>query len=450
MKRTTAERSEFHVGVAEAVAPAEGGEPFESPGVVLPEDFGQAPLLRRRLVRLAVVAGASALLLALVYYGVTAGRAGNGAAPITVGLGSIHRVIAGKGKIEPRAEVRVTASMLGRIRAILAAEGTEVKQGQILVQMADEELRAQLAQALARLDEARARQAEIDAGARPQELETARARERESGAVLVEAAAALDRARTLFERGTIPRAQVEEAERRHGVALAQNQSARQQISLLESGARDEIRQAALAQVKRAEAEVGLARALLAQTVIRAPVSGRVIQRFMQPGEVIMLQRPEPILTLADLSRIQVRAEIDESDARFLEVGQKAEITSGTFPGRTFTGTVVEIGAAAGRKRLLSENPAEMVDTKVVEAIVELTDPHPWTFGVTVEVAVVVEHRDDVLVVPRAAVSDEGGQTSVMLRAGPSYTRQPIRVGASDADYFEVVSGLKEGDVVRRP
>jgi HlyD family secretion protein len=453
-KSTSAHASDFRLAVVEADDPAMDGGGFgstETQAMVMEYDETDfRPSIWRRLFPGALVVGA--LLLAGVgyYYYWPAAAGGAGASPtVEARRGAIHRVVAGKGKIEPRAELRLTAPVMGRIKAILVAEGADVKRGDVLVQMDDEHVRAQLSQALALLDEARARRADLTAGARPQELESARARERESGAVLVEAAAALDRARTMFERGIIPRAQVEEAERRHGVALAQNQNARQQLSLLESGARDDVLQAALAQVRRAEAEVQLARAQLAQTTVRAPVSGRIIQRFMNPGEVIVLQRPQPILTLADLSRIQVRAEVDEGEARFLTAGQPAAITVAAFPGRTFKGTVVEIGRTAGRKTLTSEDPSEMVDTKVVETIIELTDAHPWTFGVTVEVSVVVEHRENVLVVPRSAVREENGQMSVMIQSGQSFSRQPIRVAAADDDHYEVVAGLKEGDVVLR-
>jgi ABC exporter DevB family membrane fusion protein len=424
----TVERSDVHLGLAEAPEPAEREEPFGPGGGLGPADFGPAPRSRWRAAGI-VIFGVLLIAASLAYYGVRARRAGTGAGPVTVTHGVIQRVIAGKGKIEPRAELRVTASMLGRIKAILVNEGAEVTRGQVLVQMDDQELRARLLQAVAALDEARAGYADLAAGARPQELEGARARERETAAVLGEARTSLDRARALFGKGVIPRSQIDEADARYGVALAQNQSAREQLSLIESGARDDVRRAAEAQVKRAEAEVALARTLLDQTTIRAPVAGRVIERFMQPGEVIVLQRPQPILTLADLSRIQVRAEVDEGDARFLKAGQTAEITSSAFPGRTFKGTLVEIGETAGRKDLTSDDPSEMVDTKVVEAIIELTDTHPWTFGVTVDVAIVAERRENVLVVPRAAVSDEGGQASVMVRTGESYTRRPISLGA---------------------
>ncbi len=404
----------------------------------------------RRKARWGVLSAALLLALAALYAGVTAVRGSGGGDTFEVARGRIHRVIAGKGRIEPYAELRLTASLPGRIKAILVEEGEIVRRGQLLVQMQDDELRAQLAQAQARVEEANARLAEVEAGPRPQELEAARARVREVAAVLQEAGAVLNRTRALFEKGTIPRAQLDEAERRHAVAVAQHRTAVEEISLLESGAREEVRRAAQAQVKTAEADVQHVRAVLDQAAVRAPVAGKIVHRFMQPGEVIVMQRPQPILTLADLSRIQVRVEIDETDARYLEVGQPVEITSSAYAGRVFTGRLAEIGATAGRKSLVSEDPAAMVDTKVVEVIVTLPESNAWTFGVTVDAAVTVEHRENVPVVPRSALRQAGGETTVMVRrADGSFVRQPIRTGAGDEDFVEVVSGLKDGDVVQR-
>ena len=420
----------------------EGFDPFEPD----PLDEPRGRFRSRRLVTWIALAAAGLVVVAL--YGLTGGRTEDSEGTFEVQRGLVHRVVAGEGRIEPYAEVRLSASMLGRIDSIFVDEGDVVEEGQVLALMEDDELRARLLQATGRLEEARARYAEIQAGPRGQELEAARAREREARAVLEEASAAFDRSGALYERGMIPRAQLDEAERRRRVALAQQQIAVEELSLTEMGPREEVRQASLALVQTAEADVAHARALLEQTTIRAPVSGQVVRKYMQPGEVIVMQRPQPVLTLADLSRIQVRAEIDETDARFIAVGQPVVVTSDAYPGREFEGTVVDIGTTVGRKSVMSEDPAAMLDARVVEVIVAVDEAHPWTFGVTVQVSLTVARRDDVLVVPRSAVLEDG--SAVMVRRGSSYERQSIRVGADDSAYIEVVSGLKEGDVVLLP
>jgi multidrug resistance efflux pump len=326
--------------------------------------------------------------------------------------------------------------MLGRITAVLVEEGEVVRQGQALVQMQDDDLRAQLAQAEARLEEAQARLAEIEAGARPQELEAARAQEREAGAVLDAATAALARSRELFAGGLTARAELDEAERQRKVALAQAESARERLSLIEAGAREEVRRAARAQVKTAEADVAHARVLVDHSVIRAPVAGKVLRRFMQPGEVIVMQRRSRS-DLADLSRIRCARRSTRPTP--VSRGRTAGIAADAYRGRVFKGTVVAVGATAGRKNLISEKPAEPMDAKVVEVLIELPDPHPWTFGMSVDVSVTVEARDDVPVVPRSAVKQEHGGATVLVRKGGSFVPQAVRIGASDADYVEILA-----------
>lgn len=403
-----------------------------------------APRRRRAMF---AVAGLAAFV-ALATYGAMAGS-GAPSDTVTVARGDIHRVVGARGRVEPMAEVRLSASTLGRIAAVYVSEGDDVVEGQVLAQMDDSELRAQVAQAQARVEEALAHQAEVEIGARPQELDAARARGREAEAVAREAISAFERARRLNEGGIVSIAELDAARGRSEVATAQHEAARHQLALLEAGSRSELRRAALAQVKRARADAAYANALLAQTTVRAPISGKILHRFMNPGEVIALQRPQPIVTLADTRRIQVRAEVDETDARFVKPGQSAIVTSSAVLGREFKGTVIEIGTSAGRKSLLSENPAEPVDTKVVEVIIGLSDSYAWTFGTNVDASISVERRDNVVIVPQSAVRTADGRSVVTVRERNADHVRPVQVGAGDDASVEVVSGLREGEVVVR-
>jgi multidrug efflux pump subunit AcrA (membrane-fusion protein) len=103
----------------------------------------------------------------------------------------------------------------------------------------------------------------------------------------------------------------------------------------------------------------------------------------------------------------------------------------------------------GRKSLQSDDPAERVDTKVVEVIIELLGDHRLTWGVSAEVALIVEHRENVPVIPRSAVRTEDGKPTVMVRKGRQDSERVVRIGASDDDYVEVLEGLKEGELVVR-
>ncbi|MFQ5739356.1 MAG: HlyD family secretion protein [Acidobacteriota bacterium] len=361
--------------------------------------------------------------------------------------GVVDVTVAAKGKVEPWREVRITAKMMGRIKRILVNEGDRVVKGQLIVEMEDDELRAQLGQAQARLEQAKAKLAEVDAGPREQELEAARARLKETGAVLDEAQATLKRYRGLREVGVISDAQLDEAEKRHQVAAARYRTASERLSLVQAGARKEARKVARAAVKQAEADVAHVQTLFDNTRVRAPISGKVLWRYMEPGEVIVMQRPQPILTLVDLSRVIVRAEIDESEIQKVRVGQEAVVTADAYPGVQFNGKVLDIAASVGKKGITGETPGEMLDVKVMEAKIELPREAALKLGLTVDVAITILRKEDIPIIPQKAIDEKNGEALVTIRNGDSYEVRKVVRGAEDDRYVEVVDGLEEGDVV---
>jgi HlyD family secretion protein len=400
---------------------------------------------RRRWRTVAIVAGAAVVFTGGMLYHLRGATTTEGS--FIVRRGSIERLVAARGKVEPQANIAITSNMLGRIEAVLVEEGDEVEKGQVLVRMEDDELRARLAEAQVRLEAARARLAEVIAGARVQEIEAARARLAEATAVTTEAQAAYDRATKLVQDGLISHAQMDEAEGRHDVALARRRTLAEELKLLEAGSREEVKQVALAEVERAHAEIRQIETFLARTVVRAPVAGRILRRYMEPGEVIVLQRPQPILTLADRSRLLVVAEVDETEVGRVRRGQSAVIRADAYGDEPVKGTVVDVAGAVGRKTIASEDPAELVDVRIIETTIQLPSVVDWPLGLTVDVEIIVADRDDVLVVPADAVVSDEGQSVVTVRSGQATDRRRVTLGQADEDYVEVTQGLNEGDTV---
>lgn len=380
---------------------------------------------------------------------------------IPVRRGSIHLVIAAKGKVEPLTEVRVGAKTIGRIKEISVKEGNWVKEGQVLAMLDDAELRAQLEQAKAAFEAAKARLEELLAGPRAEEREAAKAKLGEARAVLEEARAQLNRYTELLKEGAISHSQFDEVRMRHEVALAQYRSAQEQLKLVEAGAREEVKKAARAAVKQAEADLRHIQAQLQNTVVTAPISGKVLRKHLDIGDVVSIYLPQPLFTIADTSRLRVRAEVDETDIRKLKVGQEASVTADAYPGRSFQGKVVEIGEVLGKKGIRSENPAEMLDVKVLETKIELDPafshqpsavslPAPvplLPLGLTVDVMIIAAKKEGVLTIPLQAVRREGGEAFVTMKANGSYTPRKIVTGLEDDDSVEVISGLQEGEIV---
>ncbi len=308
---------------------------------------------------------------------------------------SIDLIVAAKGKVEALEEVDLAPKTLGRLKEVDVKEGDFVKKGDVVAVLENDEVKAQVEQAKANL------------------LGTE--------AELKEAKQNLIRFNALFKRGIISRSELDSAQMKYDLAFSQ--------------------------IKKSEADLQYAEALLENTYIRAPFSGKIVRRFLDPGETITLEKLLPIVTIADVSKIIVRAEIDETDIRKVKVGQPAVITADAYPREKFKGKVTEISSAVGKKKIISDNPAEMVDTKVLEVKIELDSGQKLNLGLNVDVTIFVHNKENVLVLPLKAVRDLDGTASVKVKKNGSYEEKEVTTGLYDDENVEITSGLKEGDTV---
>jgi HlyD family secretion protein len=287
------------------------------------------------------------------------------------------RVVSASGRIESISEeIPLAAEIPGRLVELLVEEGAKVSQGQPLARLDAREYRAQVdsAEALVRQKEAELQR--LQNGSREQERREARALTREAEALLENMRTERDRRAGLFRSGDIAREEVERAERQLEVAQARFEAATERQRLIEAAPRDEDLARAQAELALAEARAASTRILLGKTVIHAPIGGVILRRHLRVGEVVAASQTgalQPIYTLGDLSRLRVRAEIDELDIGRVQRDDPAYVTIDAYGDRRFPGRVVRLGQLLGRKTLRSDNPAEKTDTKILEVLIDL-DP----------------------------------------------------------------------------
>ncbi len=257
----------------------------------------------------------------------------------------------------------------------------------------------------------------------------------------------LKRFEELYQRGIVSKSELDNARAKHDIIRAQYEASIQNLNMIRAGAREEERKAARAKVKKAEADVRYAEAMLENTVIKAPISGKVIRKYMDAGETITFENLVPIITIADMSKIRVVAEVDETDIRKVKLDQEAVVTTNAYPGEEFRGKIVNISAVVGKKTLKSEDPAEMVDTRVLEVKIELDDGDRLTLGLNVDVEILVTYKENVLVLPLEAVKRVNGEACVKVRKNGTLKDKKIVTGVGNGYYIEVVEGLEEGDEV---
>jgi ABC exporter DevB family membrane fusion protein len=296
---------------------------------------------------------------------------------------------AGPGRVEPISEeISVSAQVSGRLQEVFIEEGDRIAQGQVIAVINNVEYLARVrsAEAERRLKEADLRR--VIHGARDQERREAGATLAEAEAVVENARVELSRRQSLLKEGVISREEGDGAERQARVAQARADAAREHHDLLEADAREEDRARAESEVALAHARLDEARAFYEKTFVRAPISGVVIRKHRKSGESVSTEFDSPIVTIADRSALRVRVDVDEVDVSKIAVGQRAYVTADAFDGVTFWGRVVRVGQVLGKKNVRTDEPAERVDTKILEVLVQLDDGHELPLGLRVQAFIV--------------------------------------------------------------
>ncbi len=301
--------------------------------------------------------------------------------------------VAAEGKVEARPgfDVNVgTGQLNGKVEQILVKEGETVKAGQVVAVLQNEDARARVAAAQQDLSVARSKLREVASGARKEEILAAAAALAGAKAARDEAQRLLQRYAELYRQGMVSPAALDDRERAFRTAQAGVEEAFQRKKLLEAGPKPETLAVYRDQVTQAEAELEYSRKLLDLTIVRAPISGVVIQRYLAEGEGVT---PEiPILDIADLDKTWVNAEVDETDGGKIRAGDSVEITSEAYPGRTFRGRIERIADYAGVRKIRPSNPAVNLGLKVVQVKIALLEKTPLKLGMTVDVKIAPGRR----------------------------------------------------------
>jgi len=285
-------------------------------------------------------------------------------------------IIAAAGRVEPVSEnVRVGSEVPGKLRQVLVDEGDHVRRGRVIATLNNDEYAARVKTQRAEIEIREAELQRVLNGSRRQERSEAQAAIREAEAVMANARAEQSRRESLFRTGDISRSDYERTEREYNVAKARYDAAVQHHAFVDADAREDDRARAQASLSLSRAQLQEAEALLAKTVIRAPMDGVILRRHLRAGETVSDKPDSPIYTMADDSVLRVRVDVDETDVARIAVGQSAWFTADAYGDRRFPGRVVRVGGELGRKRVRTEEPTERADTKILETLVQL-DGHP--------------------------------------------------------------------------
>jgi RND family efflux transporter MFP subunit len=363
------------------------------------------------------------------------------------------------------------ASQVDGARAAVAAAEADYLRAEAAVTAQRRQSSAFIARAKAAIGTSDAQLADLQSGARPEEIEQAKENVAQAQAQMERARSDFGRAEKLFAQGAIPAQQRDAAKTSADATSAAYRAAQAQLSLLKAGPRpDAVRAAkaqlaaseaalnealaskdairvgerqadsASAQVARAKAGLSAATSQLDYAVVRSPFRGVVARKHMEIGELAGPQTP--IYTLAPMQKTWVTAEVDQEDLASLDAGQKVSITTDAYPGRSAKGRVIIVSAIAEPKAV------GRVRAKIVRARIEVeSSTFPLKPGMEVDIAGHKRIGSNVVLVPNEALVQVGERQQVYVISNGRVHQRFVTPGLSNYEQTAVLSGLKPGDVV---
>jgi HlyD family secretion protein len=267
-------------------------------------------------------------------------------------------VLSATGYIVAHHTINVNSKVTGRLAWIGVEKGDKVKEGQVLVRLEDQEFRAAYEQAKGAVANARAYLEELQHGSRPEEIQQAQHNLDEARATLANDKLTLDRTKELAAGGVVSRQQLDDATAKFQADQERVNSLSKAFELAKIGPRSEEIARAQGALTQAQGQLDYAQSQLDATVIRAPVTGTILDRTAEKGELITAQFASAaaggpqgsVVSLADLNDLQVELDIAQADFARLGPNQKAKVTTDAYPDKEYDGEIAQISPEANRQK----------------------------------------------------------------------------------------------------
>lgn len=267
-------------------------------------------------------------------------------------------VLSAGGYIVAHHKINVNSKVTGRVKWIGVEKGDKVKEGQVLVRLEDDEFRASYQQAQGAVDNARAYLQELQNGSRPEEVQQAQHNLDEARATAANDKITLDRSKELFAQGVVSRQSLDDASAKYEADQQRMNSLQQSFALSKLGPRAEEIARAKGALLQAEGQAAFAKSQLDATTIRAPVTGTILERKVEKGELATAQFASTaeggpqgsVVALADLNDLQVELDIAQNDFSRLKPNQKGIVTVDAFTDLKWDGQIAEMSPEANRQK----------------------------------------------------------------------------------------------------
>lgn len=370
-----------------------------------------------------------AITVLLVVLMIARSLAGKAVPVVEAQKSTLAQKVVMSGRVRAPARIHPGSLLPGIVRLVAVDEGQKVKAGDLLVQFDDAEHQAAAAQARAGVELAKARFGRV----RQVGAKVAGEQLRQAQVSVEQAQRAYERVSSLAKAGSASQSDLDDAQSALALARSRLTSAQAQVeSSAPSGSEAREAMAGLAQ---AEASLAAAEARLAQTKIIAPSDAIVLQRNVEPGDVVTAGKQ--LFTLARIGATQLTAEPDEKTLAYLEAGQPGVASADAFAGQRFNVKVALISPSVDPER------------GTVEVRLDVAEPPPYLKpDMTVSIEVEVARRGEAVVVASEAIRDPLSARPWVLAVQDGKTqRREVGLGLQGEGRIEVVSGLSAGDLV---
>lgn len=292
--------------------------------------------------------------------------------------------VAAEGRVDVRPDHRavLSAEVAGRIQELYVDNLSPVKKGQVLAELYNDDLEHRIQETQELLRKSDAVYSEAQSGSRTEDIQEALANVERAEAALELAGSNEARDRRLRDEGVVAQSSYDATASEFKQASSSLTAAKERYHRVSTGERRETIEAARAQMMSQRHALESLKAAYEKTFVRSPLDGIVILRYRNVSEFADVG--DPIVEVADLTDTIVDGDVNEMDAGSVSAGKHAIVTSDAFPGKEFEGVVYEVSAALKRRSTDPEDPAVVVDQKILPVKIKFLKPVPLKLGMKVE------------------------------------------------------------------
>lgn len=316
-------------------------------------------------------------------------------------IGTVIEKALAVGTIEPDNEIEVKSKISGVVSRIFAEPGDYVREGDPLIEVRPDPTPLELAEAKRNLERTEAEEANLSSE--------------------------LERMRTLRERNLVSQQNFEDLQQQYNDVKIRTQINKERLQLLESG----------------RIQIG---ETLIESVIRAPIDGYILEKFVDVGEPVVpltsYQEGTPLMMIAEMENLLFKGTVDEIDVGKIMEGMPVEIKIGALPGETILGEVSRISLKAEQQE---DNAIEFP----IEITITETNGNVLRAGYSANADIIIQKMENVITIPERIVTmrDDSAFVEIPGAEPGSRVEKEIELGLSDAITVEVKEGLEEGEQV---